>query len=128
MAMLMISLVPTLTIAFPMHEDHGFIQQVCTTQGNKLVIVSTTQGKQLSMLISYKPSEKPISLSHHLNHCPFCHIAMDKVVIPSHSPAFVLYQQAQIRISLSDYKSPVISNFKPTAHTSRAPPQAPLQS
>jgi hypothetical protein len=123
MVMLLISLVPTLTIAFPMHESHGFIQQICTTQGGKLIQVSTTQGKQLSMVINYKPSEKPVSLDHHLNHCPFCHIAVDKIMVPSHNPAFVLYQQAQTRIALGDYHSPVISNFKPTAHTSRAPPK-----
>lgn len=124
MAMLMISLVPTLSIAFPMHNQTSFIQQVCSsTQGTKVIQVITTQGKQISTFIKYKPSEKPISLDHHLNHCPFCHISADQVVVPSQNPSFVLFQLAQTKIALSSYKAPVVSNFKPTAHTSRAPPR-----
>ena len=123
MAIMLASLIPTLSLAFPMQNGKTFMQEVCSTQGSKLLVqVITTQGKQLSTLIDFKPSQKPVSLSHHLNHCPFCHMALDEVTLPPHSPAYILFQQAQADIALSEYQSPVVSSFYPTAHTSRAPP------
>lgn len=126
MAIMLASLIPTLSLAFPMQNGKTFMQEVCSTQGSKLLVqVITTQGKQLSTLIDFKPSQKPVSLSHHLNHCPFCHMALDEVTLPPHSPAYILFQQAQADIALSEYQSPVVSSFYPTAHTSRAPPLTP---
>jgi len=126
MAIMLAALVPTLSLAFPMQGGKTFVQEVCSSQGGKLVIqVLTTQGQWRATLIDYQPSQKPVSLSHHLNHCPFCQMAMDDIVMPSHSPAYVLFQQAQAAIALSEYQSPVVSHFYPTAHTSRAPPLTP---
>lgn len=126
MAMLLVSLVPTLSLAFPMQSGKSFVQEVCSTQGNKLVIqVITTQGKQLSTLIDYKPSQKPVSLSHHLNHCPFCHMAIDQVMLPGYSPAYILFQQTQADIALSAYQVPAVPRVYYTAHLSRAPPLTP---
>lgn len=123
MAIMLAALVPSLSLAFPMQSGKNFVQEVCSTQGNKLLIqVVTTQGKQLSTLIDYKPSQKPVSISHHLNHCPFCHMSMDDVVLPSPNPAYVLFQHAQAQLALDGYQAPFISSFYPTAHTSRAPP------
>jgi hypothetical protein len=127
MAIMLASLVPTLSLAFPMQSGKNFVQEVCSTQGGKVLIqVITTQGKQLSTLIDYKPSQKPVSLNHHLNHCPFCHMAMDEVILPPYNPAYFLFQQAQADIALSEYQPPVVSRFYPTAHLSRAPPQTPI--
>ncbi len=126
MAIMLAALMPTLTVAFPMQSGKTFVQEVCSSQGNKLVIqVITTQGKLRSTLIDYQPSQKPVSLSHHLNHCPFCQMALDQVAIPSHSPAYILFQKTQATIALSEYQAPVVSSFYPTAHLSRAPPLAP---
>lgn len=126
MAIMLAALVPSLSLAFPMQSGKSFVQEVCSSQGSKLVIqVVTTQGKLRATLIDYQPSQKPVSLSHHLNHCPFCHMAMDDVVMPSHSPAYILFQQAQADIALSDYQAPVVSNIYPTAHPTRAPPLTP---
>lgn len=126
MAIMLAALVPSLSLAFPMQSGKSFVQEVCSSQGSKLVIqVVTTQGKLRATLIDYQPSQKPVSLSHHLNHCPFCHMAMDDVVVPTHSPAFILFQQAQADIALSDYQAPVVSNIYPTAHPTRAPPLTP---
>jgi len=123
MAIMLAALVPSLSLAFPMQGGKTFVQEVCSSQGGKLVIqVLTTQGKLRATLIDYQPSQKPVSLSHHLTHCPFCHMAMDDAILPSHSPAYVLFYQAQASVALSDYQPPVISSFYPTAHTSRAPP------
>ena len=126
MAIMLASLMPTLTVAFPMQGGKTFVQEVCSSQGSKLVIqVMTTQGKLRPTLIDYQPSQKPVSLSHHLNHCPFCQMALDQVTIPSHSPAYILFQKTQATIALSEYQAPVVSSFYPTAHLSRAPPLTP---
>ena len=126
MAIMLAALMPTLTVAFPMQSGKSFVQEVCSSQGNKLVIqVITTQGKLRSTLIDYQPSQKPVSLSHHLNHCPFCQMALDQVTIPAHSPAYILFQKTQATIALSEYQAPVVSSFYPTAHLSRAPPLIP---
>jgi len=126
MAIMLAALMPTLTLAFPMQGGKTFVQEVCSSQGSKLVIqVITTQGKLRSTLIDYRPSQKPVSLSHHLNHCPFCQMALDQVTIPSHSPAYILFQKTQATIALSEYQAPVVSSFYPTAHLSRAPPLTP---
>ncbi|WP_245545134.1 DUF2946 family protein [Methylophilus methylotrophus] len=126
MAIMLASLMPTLTVAFPMQSGKTFVQEVCSSQGNKLFIqVITTEGKLRSTLIDYQPSQKPVSLSHHLNHCPFCQMALDQVTIPAHSPAYILFQKTQATIALSEYQAPVVASFYPTAHLSRAPPLTP---
>lgn len=126
MAIMLAVLMPILTVAFPMQSGKTFVQEVCSSQGNKLVIqVITTQGKLRSTLIDYQPSQKPVSLSHHLNHCPFCQMALDQVTIPAHSPAYILFQKTQATIALSEYQAPVVASFYPTAHLSRAPPLTP---
>lgn len=122
-AMLMVSLVPTLTVAFPIKPGISFAQEVCSSQKGKLLVqMLTTKGKQFSTLLDYTPSQKPVSLSHHINHCPFCHMAFDEIVLPSHRPTYVLFQQSQKRISLNNYSPPVVIGFSPSTHTTRAPP------
>ena len=126
LAIMLAALVPTLSLAFPMQAGKSFVQDVCSSQGSKLVIqVITTQGKQLPTLLDIKPAQKPVSLGHHLNHCPFCHMAMDDVVMPGHSPAYVLFQQQQADIALTAYQPPVVTSFTPSAPTTRAPPAIP---
>lgn len=126
-AIMLAALVPSLSLSFPMQGGKSFVQEVCSSQGNKLVIqVITTQGKLRATLIDYPPSQKPVSLSHHLNHCPFCHMAMDDVVVPSYNPAYSLFQRTQAEIALSDYQAPVVSSVYPTAHLTRGPPLTPF--
>ncbi|TXG97215.1 MAG: DUF2946 domain-containing protein [Nevskiaceae bacterium] len=126
MAIMLAALVPSLSLAFPMQSGKTFVQEVCSSQGSKLVIqVVTTQGKLRATLIDYQPSQKPVSLSHHLNHCPFCHMAMDDVVMPTYNPAYILFQHAQADIALSDYQAPVITTVYTTAHLTRGPPLTP---
>lgn len=126
LAIMLAALVPTLSLAFPMQAGNSFVQDVCSTQGSKLVIqVITTQGKQLPTLLDLQPAQKPASLGHHLNHCPFCHMAMDAVTIPSHRPPYVLFQQAQKQLALTEYQAPVVASYTPSALTTRAPPQSP---
>lgn len=127
MAMLLVSLVPTLSLAFPMQSGKSFVQEICSTQGSKLVIqVITTQGKQLSTALDLKPTQKPASIEHHLNHCPFCHMAMDEAILPQANPAYVLHQRAQTAIALTGYEAPVVASYTPSALTTRAPPVTPI--
>ncbi len=127
MAIMLAALVPTLSLAFPMQAGKSFVQDICASQGSKLVIqVVTTQGKQLPTLLDFKPSQTPASLGHHLNHCPFCHLVMDDVVLPEHRPAYVLFQQAQQAIALNTYQPPVVASYTPSALTARAPPTTPV--
>jgi Protein of unknown function (DUF2946) len=116
LAIMLAALVPTLSLAFPMQAGKSFVQDVCSSQGGKLVI------QQLPTLLDLKPTQKPASLGHHLNHCPFCQMAMDDVAMPAHSPAYVLFQHIQAEIALSSYQAPVVFSYTPSAHTTRAPP------
>lgn len=122
-AMLMVSLVPTLTLAFPAQQSKSFAQEICARQSGKLLItVITTQGKQRSTLIDYQPSEKPLSLSHHLNHCPFCFMALDDIFIPAADPTVSLLQHPQENNTCRHYQAPFFSCVDLTANTPRAPP------
>lgn len=122
-AILLTSLVPTLSLAFPMASAKNFTQEICSTQGQKLVIqVITTQGKLLATALDVQPQSQPNALNHHLKHCPFCQLAIDDVLMPSANPAYVLFQQAQVRLALSVYQAPVVASFDATAHPTRAPP------
>lgn len=122
-AMLMVSLVPTLTLAFPVQNSKSFAQEICSRQSGKLLItVITTQGKQLSTLIDYQPSQKPVSLSHHLNHCPFCYMALDDIFIPAADPTASLFQQPQAHNTCRHYQVPFPTCVYLTANSPRAPP------
>lgn len=122
-AMLLVSLVPTLTLAFPTQNSKGFVQEVCSRQSGQLLIqVITTQGKQLSTLIDYQPSQKPVSLSHHLNHCPFCHMALDDIFIFAQDTTALLFQQIQAHSTFRHYQAPFFSGVYLTANIPRAPP------
>lgn len=123
LAMLMVSLVPTLTLAFPTQNSKSFVQEVCSRQSGQLLIqVITTQGKQLSTLIDYQPSQKPVSLSHHLTHCPFCSMALDDIFIPAQGPTALLFQQLQVNSTFRHYQTPSITGVYITANAPRAPP------
>lgn len=123
LAIMLATLVPTLSLAFPMQHSKSFIQEVCSSQGSKLIIqVVTTQGKLRSTLIDFNPEKKPASISHHLNHCPFCHIAAADIILPPHNPAYILFQQTQSKLALGDYNPPVVFSYTPSAHRTRAPP------
>lgn len=122
-AMLMVSLVPTLTLAFPAQNSKSFAQEICSRQSGKLLItVITTQGKQRPTLIDYQPSQKPVSLSHHLNHCPFCFTALDDIFIPLPDSTTLLLQQPQANNTFRHYQAPSFPCVYQTANSPRAPP------
>lgn len=125
LAMLLTALLPTLSMAMPQSSGRQMVQEICSSQGNKLLIqVMTTQGQWRATLIDYQPAKKPVSLGQHLAHCPFCHGVSDAPVLPVSNPAYVLYQQAQQRVVWQDDASPAVSTVFFAAHPTRAPPSA----
>lgn len=126
-AMCLATLVPSLSMAFPAQTSKGFVQEICSRSGTKLYLtVATTKGNQVSTALDFNPAQKPASvpstLDHHLNHCPFCHMSMDDVVMPASNPAYVLYQLALAKQQQTVYIQPVVTEVFQTAHPSRAPP------
>jgi len=123
-AIIFASLAPSISHALNGHANpKGFLQEICSTGGKKLYIeVVTTQGKQLQAGLDIKPGTQPASISHHMNHCPFCHAGVADLVIPSRNPAFELYLVQQVSQQRFDYITPVVSHSIQTAHLTRAPP------
>jgi hypothetical protein len=100
-----------------------FCRKFVVPAAKKLFIqVVTTQGNTLQAGLDVKPSSQPASISHHLNHCPFCHAGTADVALPSFNPAFALYLAAQEKAVRFDYAAPVQLHFVHTAHPTRAPP------
>ena len=123
-AMMFASLAPSVSHALAgQGTAAGFMQEICGKGGKKLYIqVVTTQGKTLQAGLDIKPSSQPASISHHLNHCPFCHAGTVDVVLPDFNPAFALYLQAQEKSVRFDYIAPAKSHVIQSAHLSRGPP------
>lgn len=124
-AMLFASLAPTVSHALAgQGSASGFMQEICGTGGKKLFIqVVTTQGQQLQAGLDIKPGSQPASISHHLQHCPFCHAGVTDVLIPHVNPAFTLYLEAIANAQAFDYVAPFTRHTILTAHHTRAPPQ-----
>jgi hypothetical protein len=125
-AIVFASLAPSISHALVGQTNaRGFLQEVCSVSGQKLYIqvqVLTTKGQQLQTGLDLKPEQQPISFSHHMDHCPFCHAGMMDVVLPSHNPAFELYLAQQDSLQRFDYQSPVVFTYIQTAHLTRGPP------
>jgi hypothetical protein len=123
-AIVFASLAPSISHALSSHNDpKGFIQEICSAGGKKLYIqVVTTQGKQLQAELDVKPGSQPVSINHHMDHCPFCHAGLADLAIPSRNPAFELYLAQQDSKQHFDYITPIVPHYIQTAHPTRAPP------
>ncbi len=84
-AMIFASLAPSISHALASQNNaKGFLQEICSASGQRLFIqVVTTQGQQLQMALDVKPDQQPTSISHHLEHCPFCHAGIADVMLPA---------------------------------------------
>lgn len=72
--MLFVSIAPGISYALAsMTGNPSFAQQICTSDGKKVVIqVKTTMGKQLSTELNVKPSANSDNDDRHVAHCAFC--------------------------------------------------------
>jgi hypothetical protein len=122
------SLAPSISHALQANNGEGFVQEVCTTSGEKITIqVLTTKGQQLAtelpaLLSEKQPSEKqPAGIQHHLQHCPFCaNPSTDAALEAPHVPIIaILTAQAQQIAATSQTDLPRFSVLPPPA---QAPP------
>ncbi len=128
-AIIFTSLAPSISHALQANSGAGFVQEVCTTNGEKITIqVLTTQGKELATEFNAQTSndKAPAGIQHHLQHCPFCNASLADNVIPSCNPAFALYLAHQVDQQLFEYQPPVVPTTIQCAHQSRAPPSISL--
>lgn len=122
--MLFASLAPSVSHALAkVTGERSFIQEVCNSRGEKVVIqVTTTMGKQVSteILIS-KTSNKSNTAELHTEHCPFC---LNPAVhaLPSGNTSEALYVDSGKSFFQTSYLAPILSALLLSAHPTRAPP------
>jgi hypothetical protein len=81
----------------------------------------TSQGQQLQTGLDIKPEQQPVSISHHMEHCPFCHAGMaDQVIIPPHFELFALL--VAIAQKNTQYNTPTVFANTDISPPSQAPP------
>ncbi len=124
-AVLFASLAPGISHALAAQSGiNSFMQQVCTSDGKKVTIqVTTTKGKQLATEFSVKPISESSSksLTHHLEHCPFCaNPSTDAAVEAPHAPMVTMLAAQAQQIAASS--QPVFRNFSALPPPAQAPP------
>ena len=126
--MVFASLAPTVSHALVLFTgNQAFTQQICTSNGTKVVIqVKTTMGQQLATELTLNPSftnqTSPESIEKHFEHCPFCtNLHMDVVLAKPHdlilAKLAIDAQKADIHEKLNGFFQ---AHFTPP---SQAPPQ-----
>lgn len=75
-AVIFASLAPSISHALAAEQGiNSFAQEICTTDGQVITIqVLTSQGNQLAteFVTVEEETQSPVTIAHHLNHCPFC--------------------------------------------------------
>jgi Protein of unknown function (DUF2946) len=123
-AIVFASLAPSISHALQANNGAGFVQEVCTTSGEKITIqVLTTKGQQLATELPAQTSQSksPTGIQHHLQHCPFCaNPSTDAALQSPHTPIIaILTAQAQQFSATSQTVLPRFSVLPPPA---QAPP------
>ncbi len=123
-AIVFASLAPSISHALQANSGAGFVQEVCTTSGEKITIqVLTTKGQQLATELPAQTSQNksPTGIQHHLQHCPFCaNPSTDAAIQVPHAPIIaILASQAQHIAATSQVVLPRFSALPPPA---QAPP------
>ncbi len=124
-AIVFASLAPSISHALANQSNaKGFLQEVCNASGQKFYIqVVTSQGEQQQTVFDVESgSQHPISFSHHMEHCPFCHAGGMDVMLPAVSPAFAYYLEKQARLAQDIYQTPFFTTPSYQAPLTRAPP------
>ncbi len=123
LAIVFASLAPSISHALQANSSAGFVQEVCTTSGEKITIqVLTTKGQQLATELPAQGSQKsPAGIQHHLQHCPFCASpSIDAALQAPHAPIIVfLTATAQHIAAATQVISTPFSTLPPPA---QAPP------
>ena len=119
------SLAPSISHALAAQTSGSFLQEICSSNGSKKIVIQTitTQGQQISTILESKNANEntPASVTHQLEHCPFCSAGAATVAIAP-APAWILMLAEQAKAIDSAYIAPVQPSFIQTAYPSRAPP------
>jgi hypothetical protein len=123
-AILFASLAPSISHALAAQQGiNSFAQEVCSSNGEKITIqVITTKGQLLQTGLDSASSSNPVTVSLHLNHCPFCNASAAHIAIPSRNPTFELYLAQQVSQQRVDYQVDFVSTTIQSAHLTRGPP------
>lgn len=123
-AILFASLAPSISHALQANSGAGFVQEICTTSGEKITIqVLTTKGQQVAAEFSVKKSTDtaPAGIQHHLNHCPFCAAgAVNALPASQHAAVIVLLETVAKQITLQP--ASLVKTYRFTSPPSHAPP------
>jgi Protein of unknown function (DUF2946) len=123
-AIVFASLAPSISHALQANNGARFVQEICTTSGEKITIqVVTTKGQQLATEFSQPSSNDkiPTGIQHHLQHCPFCaNPSTDAALEAPHTPIIaILTAQAQ---QISVITKTVLPRFSALPPPAQAPP------
>lgn len=123
-AIVFASLAPSISHALAAQQGiNSFAQEICSSDGKKITIqVVTTKGQQLQTGLDAQSSSSPLTVSLHLNHCPFCSAGAAHIAIPSRNTAFALYLAQQVSQQRFVYQAPIVPVIIQSAHLARAPP------
>lgn len=121
------TLAPSISHAFAAHRGVSLLQEICTTNGTKKIVIQTitTHGQKLETTLTKASSEKSINATLHLEHCPFCSISIENVATATNTTWMLkLAQQAKTIAFLEDV--PLPNHFFKTPQPTRAPPASTL--
>ena len=130
LAIVFASLAPSVSHALQANSSAGFVQEVCTTNGEKITIkVITTKGKQLATELPALSSENkaqssekaPTGIQHHLQHCPFCANPSIDVALQAPHALIIAILTAQSQHIATHYQ-PVLPRFSALPPPAQAPP------
>lgn len=108
-AIVFASLAPSVSHALA-SQQQDFMQVICGVGGQKIYIqVVTTQGQQIQAGLDAELGSQPVSISLHMQHCPFCQAGVADVVMPNRNPAFALFLAHQETQQTFNYLAPFIS-------------------
>jgi len=124
LAVLFASLAPSVSHALAgQSRTSSYIQEICGVAGKKLFIqVITTQGNVIETGLSIKPSDHSKTITHQIDHCPFCHAGVSDVAVLEYNPAFIAYLEVLENVVRVDDIVFVQPQILHSAHLSRAPP------
>ncbi len=123
-AIIFASLAPSISHALATQQGNiSFSPLICTSSGQTITIdVVTTKGQQLATVVELnKETPVPVSLDHHLNHCPFCaNPSVDHAIAAPHMPVIAQLEKQAQQLALST--SVVPPHFSVLPPPAQAPP------
>lgn len=124
-AVVFASLAPGISHAIAAQNGtNGFVQEVCTTNGEKITInVTTTKGQQRAAEFNIKqPADAaPKNMGMHLEHCPFCANASTDMALPApHAPIIAVLTALAQQVSASTQAT--LPHFSALPPPAQAPP------